>query len=64
MPYIAVRLSSVHGAPDKQRMIYYDCTTDEGRNVEYGPIITNDPSFNPSAYCAVLLNKLNQEQPE
>jgi len=64
MSIVSVEVDSVHGSADGQRMIFYRCLDGQGIRVNYGPIITTDPAFDPQAYCQVLLDKLNQEPSE
>lgn len=58
MSIVATEIESIHGASDQQRMIFYRCQDHLGVWHSYGPVISNDTSFDADAHRAAVAEKV------
>lgn len=56
MAIVSTEIESIHG--DTQRLIFYRCQDHEGNWHSYGPVISNDPTFDADAHRAVVAERV------
>ena len=61
MSIVSVEVESVHGGTSEKRFIFYRCQDDAGEWHSYGPIITNDPSFDIEATKQTVATKVSRQ---
>jgi hypothetical protein len=64
MAIVATEVESVHGAASGQRLVYFRCRDDSGVWHPYGPVITSDPNYTPSAQLAMVAAKVAEQLAE
>ena len=58
MAIVLTEIESVHGDVNSQRLIFYRCQDSQGVWHPYGPVISNDPTFDADAYKSSVAVKV------
>jgi len=58
MSIVTTEIESVHGAASEQRLVYYRCQDSQGNWHSYGPVISNDPLFDPNSMKQVVAERV------
>lgn len=58
MSIVLTEIESVHGGVNGQRMVFYRCQDHLGDWHSYGPVITNDSSWDANAFKATVAVKI------
>ena len=64
MSIVATEVESIHGDPDKQRLVFYRCQDHLGVWHSFGPLVTTDPQFDVDAFKVSVAESVSRSLAE